>query len=192
MKQMTRWLSPRLRRLFFTVAMKAFFFLGFLNTQVFADVSNKSVLHESGNFHVSSRLSQITKAPCKGCHSDSMKKNVQIEKAHTHPEISRSHPGEVFKGCQTCHNTETGNLQLLSKQELGFNHSYKVCAQCHQSQRKDWEGGAHGKRLSPWSKNRVIANCTQCHNPHKPGFPKKRPEALISISRKGKTNAQTH
>lgn len=160
--------------------------------ELFAYESKNSVPHESGRFQVSSRLSSVSKTSCNGCHSDAVQKDKRVEKAHIHPEISRSHPGTVFKGCQTCHDVNSGTLNMLSKQKIEFDHSYKICAQCHQAQNKDWEGGAHGKRLSPWSSTRVVANCTHCHNPHKPEFPKKRPEALISISRKGKADVKTH
>jgi cytochrome c2 len=36
-------------------------------------------------------------------------------------------------------------------------------------------GGAHGKRISYWAGQRVVKNCTACHDPHSPRFKKRWP-----------------
>ncbi len=51
-------------------------------------------------------------------------------------------------------------------QKIDFDHSYQLCGQCHFRQKRDWLGGAHGKRETYWAGERVVRNCTSCHNPH--------------------------
>jgi nitrate/TMAO reductase-like tetraheme cytochrome c subunit len=58
--------------------------------------------------------------------------------------------------------------------------SYQLCAQCHNSQVKDWVGGAHGKNLSGWKSARVSKLCVECHNPHSPALDKRWPSRYNS------------
>ena len=74
-------------------------------------------------------------------------------------------------GCTTCHATaDVNELRTLTGTAVLFDHAYEICAQCHSTQKADWEGGAHGKRAGGWTPPRVVFNCTECHNPHRPAF----------------------
>ena len=59
-------------------------------------------------------------------------------------------------------------LQTLAGQPVSFDQAYLVCGQCHFNRQKDWFYGGHGKRLHNWQGERVIYNCTFCHDPHDP------------------------
>lgn len=125
-------------------------------------------------FHIRERMSEINSFPCSDCHNQALdklkdQKNQKGQKAHW--DIKQQHAPEHTMNCITCH-TES-NMDLLhthTGQILTFNDSYQLCGQCHFQQYKDWKGGAHGKRLASWAPPRISNTCTNCHNPHKPGF----------------------
>lgn len=132
-------------------------------------------------FLIPERESQITSFQCSNCHSkpltDIQSKDERYKKSHWN--IKLVHAGENVMNCQTCHvDNDMDQLHTLTKTKLRFNHSYKVCSQCHAQQFQDWKGGAHGKRLGGWAKPAVKQTCVGCHNPHKPAFEKRMPEAL--------------
>ncbi|MGB5884125.1 MAG: hypothetical protein WBG28_08515, partial [Desulfobulbales bacterium] len=64
----------------------------------------------------------------------------------------------------------------MEGKQIDFDHSYLLCGQCHFRPKRDWLGGAHGKRVTYWAGKRVVMNCTSCHNPHSPAFKTKMPE----------------
>jgi len=79
--------------------------------------------------------------------------------------------------CNTCHNPDDRDFLMSSKTDkIDMDHAYDMCGQCHFRQKKDWIGGAHGKRVTYWAGERVVKNCTSCHDPHSPKFEKKWPE----------------
>jgi hypothetical protein len=86
-----------------------------------------------------------------------------------HVDIRLQHAGTEVMDCATCHALESLDLVRLPKgQPVGMMHSYRMCAACHFQQARDWAGGAHGKRISNWDEERVVMNCTECHDPHHP------------------------
>jgi formate-dependent nitrite reductase cytochrome c552 subunit len=92
-----------------------------------------------------------------------------VKKAHWN--IKLNHADATTMNCRTCHSApETDKLTSLTGKAIDFEHSYQLCAQCHQEQKKDWSGGAHGKRLRSWAPPRVSMTCVSCHNPHSPAF----------------------
>ena len=79
--------------------------------------------------------------------------------------------------CDTCHNQDNRDFLVTSKgSKIDLDHVYDMCGQCHFRQKKDWIGGAHGKRVVYWAGERVVKNCTSCHNPHSPRFEKRWPQ----------------
>lgn len=123
-------------------------------------------------FEVQKRSDIVEKFPCTKCHSDVQKKKNSYKKAH--PTIVWNH-GNLKAKCSTCHDEkDPGTFKALDK-KVSIDESHNLCGVCHFSQKRDWQGGAHGKRTTGWNQKRVIKPCTSCHNPHNPLFPKKRP-----------------
>ena len=132
--------------------------------------------YQGGNFRVLARKDQISRFRCSVCHND---KPIRMQNAaqFTHGDIQLNHGlGNNLLTCNECHNRENRDY-LVDKQgqKIDFDHSYQLCGKCHFRQKRDWLGGAHGKRESYWAGERVVRNCTSCHNPHSPAFPTKMP-----------------
>jgi len=122
-------------------------------------------------FLIPERKGQIKSFACIECHSKPViqMKNLDGQKAHW--DIKLNHASAEIMNCATCHNGEhMNNLNSLTGQNIDFNLSYKVCAQCHSIQFEDWKGGAHGKKVAGWAPPRASMTCVNCHNPHNPGF----------------------
>ncbi|MFQ5568862.1 MAG: cytochrome C [Rhodothermales bacterium] len=124
-------------------------------------------------FYVQERLSRMEQYPCTECHTEplaALTRTLPAEK-DAHWDVSMQHADEDVMVCATCHTIPESNaLQLLNGKNIDFNHSYRQCAQCHTTQATDWAGGAHGKRLGGWAPPRVVSTCTDCHDPHQPGW----------------------
>lgn len=134
----------------------------------------------SGQFLVASRAHEISSFPCSNCHT---KPVDQLKKEHVgraaHWDISLKHASKLSMDCSTCHNMDKpDDLTSLTSNSISFDHSYQQCSQCHSTQYKDWQGGAHGKRLKGWVPPRVAQTCVGCHNPHQPAFEKRWPSRL--------------
>lgn len=134
-----------------------------------------------GTFGVALRTPHIGQFPCASCHDGGQKAQVKM-----HVDIQLAHAGETVMDCDTCHTEDRSHLKLNNGSKISFNHAYQLCSQCHFEQARDWRGGAHGKRLSNWDQQRVVENCTGCHNPHKPAFEQRLPHSSPKIPRKAK------
>jgi formate-dependent nitrite reductase cytochrome c552 subunit len=132
--------------------------------------------NQGGVFWTIPRKDKIQRFACNQCHNN---QEVNIPKAAemAHGDINLIHGGQDKPlQCFTCHNKDERNLLVTEKGEtVDMDHSYQLCGQCHFRQKKDWIGGAHGKRVSHWAGKRVVQNCTSCHNPHSPRFEKQWP-----------------
>lgn len=148
-----------------------------------ADVSSEPYLGGRGRaeaqgfpdvptFFVLARTEKIEKAPCDRCHKEPLARIVKrqaSEPRRAHWSIELRHAKDSVMNCATCHAQETmTELKTLNGAPVHFDHSYQVCAQCHSKQAVDWSGGAHGKRAGGWAPPRVVFNCAECHDPHKP------------------------
>lgn len=127
-------------------------------------------------FLIPERKGQIKSFACIECHSKplaQMKSSVG-QKAHWDIKVKHANVGTM--NCATCHNDNNMNqLRTLTGENIDFNLSHKLCAQCHSSQFKDWKGGAHGKKVAGWAPPRASMTCVNCHDPHSPGFEKRWP-----------------
>lgn len=127
-------------------------------------------------FWVESRKDKVERYKCSQCHNN---KTVTADNAAAvaHGDIKPDHGGtERPLSCFTCHKEDQRNAFETEKGiTVDMDHSYQLCGQCHFRQKKDWVGGAHGKRIDNWSGNRVVKNCTSCHDPHSPLFKKRWP-----------------
>ena len=133
-------------------------------------------------FYTLDRVGKLTRYPCVSCHTQSlsqMKSGLTQDQQKAHWDIAMSHASSDVMHCTTCHNKDNiEDLITLSGRTVGLNHSYKVCAQCHSNQYKDWVGGAHGKRVGGWTPPRVVQNCVNCHDPHQPAWKKRWPARM--------------
>ncbi len=133
--------------------------------------------HRGKRFRTETRKDKMGRFQCSFCH---VGKDTVVPKAGgtAHGDIDLDHGGrEKPLDCYTCHSRETRDFLVNDKGEkVDMDHSYQVCARCHFRQKKDWVGGAHGKRAAFWAGERVVANCASCHDPHSPLFKKRWPE----------------
>jgi len=131
--------------------------------------------YQGGSFRVLARKDKIERFRCSSCHNE---KPVTVRRGAelTHGDVSLRHGQFDSLTCIDCHDAENRDyLEDKKGNEIDFDHSYQLCGQCHFRQKSDWLGGAHGKRVEFWAGERVIYNCTTCHNPHSPKFEKRFP-----------------
>ncbi len=130
-----------------------------------------------GDVYVLTRQEDLTAFPCSRCHGEPLGELTRQSTAQgrlQHWDITLNHAGESTMTCATCHNVgenageNVDALRTLTGQQVDFDASYLVCAQCHATQFEDWLGGAHGKQVGAWAPPRVMQGCADCHNPHAP------------------------
>lgn len=146
------------------------------STPVPKHIVKATVPYQGGVFYTDARKVRIKRFECGSCHNN---KDVAIKNAAgiSHANIAVQHgekDGPI--ACNTCHHADDRNFLTTAKgDKIDMDHAYTMCGQCHFRQKKDWVGGAHGKRITYWAGQRVVKNCTSCHNPHSPRFEKKWP-----------------
>jgi formate-dependent nitrite reductase cytochrome c552 subunit len=131
---------------------------------------------QGGRFWTETRKDKIERFNCSQCHDNSPVSIARAaEVAHGDIRLNHGIPDKPLS-CYTCHNREERDFLVTEAgTKIDMDHSYQMCGQCHFRQKKDWVGGAHGKRLSYWAGQRVVKNCASCHNPHSPRFKKRWP-----------------
>jgi hypothetical protein len=97
-----------------------------------------------------------------------------------HSDIVMHHgTHERNNNCFNCHNeTNLEVFQTRDGRELTFANSAPLCGSCHGPTYRDWEAGVHGRTSGFW--DRAIGAydrklCVNCHNPHSPRFPGRKP-----------------
>lgn len=132
--------------------------------------------YQGGSFRVLARKKEIERYKCSSCHTD---KKVQVNNGRelTHGNVLINHGQEGSElSCIDCHHpADRDYLEDKKGRKIDFDHSYQLCGQCHFRQKRDWIGGAHGKRVGYWAGDRVVYNCASCHDPHSPRFEKRFP-----------------
>lgn len=116
--------------------------------------------------------------PCSTCHAWTTVNPAPRKLAAPHERINLQHglSGKTQFWCLTCHRLEgPGGLRTITDIALSFDESYLLCSQCHGPQGRDWQSGAHGKRVANWDGPRQLLTCTTCHNPHHPAIPARSP-----------------
>jgi hypothetical protein len=132
--------------------------------------------YQGGRFRTETRKDKLQRFSCSQCHNN---KPVTVRRAAevAHGAIVLNHGSQDRPlSCYTCHKKDERDF-LVTEQgmKVDMDHSYQMCGQCHFREKKDWVGGAHGKRISYWAGQRVVKNCTGCHDPHSPRFKKRWP-----------------
>lgn len=104
--------------------------------------------------------------------------NLIIPKEHS--DIVMHHGShERNNNCFNCHNEN--NLTLLQtrdRHEVTLANSQLLCGSCHGPTLRDWEAGVHGRTSGYWDRALGPADrklCVNCHNPHSPKFPGRKP-----------------
>ena len=143
-------------------------------------VIQKTVLakvdYQGRSFRVLARKQAIERYKCSSCHTDKpVLVNQGLELTHGNVVINHGQEGNELS-CIDCHHPDDLDyLEDKKGRKIDFDHSYQLCGQCHFRQKRDWSGGAHGKRVSNWAGDRVVYNCASCHDPHSPRFEKRFP-----------------
>ncbi len=94
-------------------------------------------------------------------------------------DLDTFHQGLVYahgdQSCLSCHNAKDyDTLRLADGRALPFTEVKQLCAQCHGTQARDFEHGAHGGMAGHWDLRagpRTRNTCTDCHDPHAPAYP---------------------
>jgi hypothetical protein len=138
--------------------------------------------YQGGIFRVLARKKQIVRFRCSNCHNDKpVTVNAGAQLTHGDIQLNHGQPGSL--SCIDCHHPEKRDfLEDKKGNTIDLDHSYQLCGQCHFRQKSDWIGGAHGKRAEYWAGERVVFNCTSCHNPHSPRFEKRFPATYSPAS----------
>ena len=125
-------------------------------------------------FKIAPREGRLWHYPCLKCHAE-MESNPQVR------ELDAKHLDELDHGrgriwCLDCHDAENLNvLRTVSGEQIDFDKAYIICGACHAYRQRDWYYGAHGKRVENWQGERIIYNCTHCHDPHEPAMEAREP-----------------
>jgi uncharacterized CHY-type Zn-finger protein len=123
---------------------------------------------------------------CYACHDKKnppplrLDTNGNIIVAKEHPDIVMQHGWNGRNNnCYNCHNeTNLTLLQPRNGQEVTFADSPKLCGSCHGPIYHDWQAGAHGRTSGYWDRSMGPIErkaCVNCHNPHSPAFPSRKP-----------------
>ncbi len=133
--------------------------------------------YQGGAFRVLARKQAITRFKCSRCHVAGKPVLAQQGFELTHGDVVINHGRKGNElSCIDCHSQDDRDyLEDKKGRKIDFDHSYQLCGQCHFRQKRDWLGGAHGKRVANWAGDRVVYNCASCHNPHSPRFEKRFP-----------------
>jgi hypothetical protein len=136
--------------------------------------------------------------PCSECHAQ-----VEEVKNPAGP-VSSPHRGQLFdhmpsaKKCDQCHDLNNlDRLRLIDGTQVSFDESATLCGQCHQERFKDWQIGAHGKRVGNFLGQTHVYTCADCHQAHAPAFrhtpPKEPPpKHRLAIDKKAKHEKGAH
>lgn len=136
------------------------------------------------NFALPLRLSAtpLRQYPCATCHQGAPLTARRGEPGHDN--LRPQHPLYAKGVCTTCHVAgAVERLALARGATTTLDHAYRLCAQCHFAQATAWAAGVHGKRLVAWGGRRVVMNCTDCHDPHRPGVEPRLPSPGPRIRR---------
>lgn len=121
---------------------------------------------------------------CYACHRRDEKIELEFDELgkiifEEHDYITFNH-GLAYENnyCFHCHDHEQLDQLRTPFRTLSFEESNLLCASCHGSVYKDWERGVHGRTSGYWNLamgEQARLDCTQCHDPHNPGFPSLEP-----------------
>lgn len=148
---------------------------------VSAIAQHESVMVDSSAIHVVPRAQNIKLYPCTTCH-DRIPTNSKRRTVSAHPQTFDHGAGRIW--CLDCHQAEhRDQLTAHGSGPYTFDEASEVCAICHPGRYRDWQGGAHGKRVGNWQGERLVYSCVHCHNPHDPSIKPRAPSPPPSVRR---------
>jgi hypothetical protein len=116
---------------------------------------------------------------CSTCHSvrePNLANRIPADLDQFHQSMQFAH-GDL--ACYACHNpADADTLHLADGSVIEYPDLMTLCAQCHGSQTRDYQHGAHGGMNGYWDLSRGPRNrnhCIDCHDPHVPRFPSMTP-----------------
>jgi len=138
-----------------------------------SQLNNNYFNEKSSEVEIMSRILFLTQYPCMECHNEIEKKDrVLLPLKQPHHLMEFKHMDNI-QNCFLCHNRfDYEHLRLINGSILSFDDSRQLCSQCHGEKKKDWENGVHGKQIGKWNGKKFRDTCVECHDPHKPAFPK--------------------
>jgi hypothetical protein len=138
-------------------------------------------------FGIALRGAGLVHYPCSSCHTPGMRvPRPPATAPATHRDIQPVHPAGTGAACATCHAvSRVDRLVLQSGDTATLDQAYRLCAQCHFAQVDAWAAGGHGKRLESWRDRRIVMNCTDCHDPHRPALGRRIPFPGPTLPRTG-------
>ena len=116
---------------------------------------------------------------CSSCHSVrkanfATKTPADLDQFHQNMQMAHG-----TLSCYSCHNpSDADTLRLADSTTVEYPDVMTLCAQCHGTQARDYEHGAHGGMNGYWDLSRgprTRNNCIDCHDPHVPKFPSMKP-----------------
>lgn len=126
-------------------------------------------------FTVFPQKDKIALYPCSQCHSV-LPPNKEPRALVAAPHVADLPHGNGRMWCLTCHKLDDRDvLVTLAGDPVDFDDAHLVCGQCHGLRHREWHFGAHGKRVGNWKGERVLFNCTHCHDPHTPALQPRKP-----------------
>ncbi len=121
------------------------------------------------------RQDELRFFPCEQCHKF-LETDPQVREL-TSPHTNELEHGEGRLWCMNCHEGDDRDyLVTLLGERVDYDDSHLVCGGCHANRHRDWYFGAHGKRADNWQGERLVYNCTHCHDPHEPALEPRAPE----------------
>jgi hypothetical protein len=102
--------------------------------------------------------------------------SVIIPKGHESWLVVAHGRNNLNNNCFNCHNPQQLD-QLVTRDgtKLRLDEATLLCASCHGTTYRDWQAGVHGRTNGYWDRKLgpiTRQECTSCHDPHNPTFPK--------------------
>lgn len=131
-------------------------------------------------FEVVARRDDLFFYPCDQCH-EFMEASDEVRELDAPHDVELEH-GNGRMWCIQCHSmVDRNTLWTLLREPVDLDEAYIVCGGCHANRQKDWYFGAHGKRVGGWRGERVLYNCTHCHDPHSPSIQPRKPAPMPPV-----------
>jgi len=129
----------------------------------------------------------ISNFQCNDCHERGDPGILEFDKDHK-IVVPGMHEDTVEMGhgshdrnnlCFNCHDEQNYELlQTRDGRQLKLYESAPLCGSCHGPTYRDWEAGVHGRTGGYWDEKlgkRTRQICVDCHNPHHPTIPGRKP-----------------
>ena len=123
---------------------------------------------------------------CYACHEKGKPPVLRFDAQHNlivpkeHSDVVMRHgTHDRNNNCFNCHDEQ--NLELLQTRDgrqIKLAESPPLCGSCHGPTYRDWEAGAHGRTGGYWDRTagpRKRQICVDCHDPHHPKIPPRKP-----------------